>query len=90
MIQPWRQLRAQTLMLGHDLLRDIFERRQMRRRIAIPERMIGDENEAALQERVEVSEVGHAASMERRSAVGKARGFSIRSMPATHHRSAWP
>ncbi len=51
MIQPWRQLRTQPLMFRHDLLRDIFERLQMRRRITIPERMIGDEIEAALEKR---------------------------------------
>ena len=53
MIEAWWQLRTQSLMLGHDLLRDIFERLQMRRRIAIPKRMIGDEIDTALQERAE-------------------------------------
>ena len=50
MIQPWRQLRAQPEMLSPDFLRDLLQRLQMRSRITIPKRMVGDEIEAALKE----------------------------------------
>lgn len=74
MIQPWRQLRAQFLVLRRYLLRDFFQRIQMRRRVPVPERMISDEIDAALQEIAEMSVIGHVASMECRRAVGKERG----------------
>ncbi len=48
MIEPWRQLRAQFEMLGSEFLRDLLQGFQMRRRITIPKRMIGDEVEATL------------------------------------------
>ena len=53
MIQPWRQLSAMLLMLGADLLGDGFQGLQMRRSIAIADRMIGDEINAALQQGTE-------------------------------------
>lgn len=73
MIQPRRQLRAQFLMLGHEFLRNILQRLQMARRIAIPERMIRDEIKAALEKNTKMVEIGHAASMARWRTVGKVR-----------------
>lgn len=65
-------------MLRHDLLRHIFERLQMRRRIAIPKRMISDESDAVLEKRAEGSKVRHAASMQRRHDLGKEHGLDRR------------
>jgi|GEM_PF-2325690 len=48
MIQAWRQFSAVVQMFRTELLRDLLQRQQMRRRIAIPERVIGDEIETAL------------------------------------------
>lgn len=76
MIQPWRQLRAPLLMLRADLLRNVFERLQMRRRITIAKGVIGDEVKAALQQRAERSEVGHAAIMQRPRSPGKGAGLA--------------
>ena len=48
MVQPGRQLRAQFEMLGTEFFRDLLQRLQMRRGIAVPKRVIGDEINAAL------------------------------------------
>ncbi len=50
MIEPRRELRTQSEMLGPKFLRDLLQCFQMCRRITIPKRMIGDEVEATLKE----------------------------------------
>jgi len=50
MIEARWQLGAEFEMLGSEFLRDLLQGFQMRRRITVPKRMVGDEVEAALEE----------------------------------------
>ena len=66
MIEPWWQLRAQFEMLGPELLGDLLQGLQMRRRIAVPEGMVGNESEPTLKKGAQWIKGGHACIFLRR------------------------